>query len=72
MTFFTIHKRIAETSEMTGSHPSLRVHKDRAVDTDIVWVLLYKLLPPCFFYIVFQFYTEIAVIPCIRQTAVNL
>ena len=71
MTFFTIHQRIRKTSQMSGSNPGLWVHQDGAVHTDIVWVFLYELLPPCTLHIVFQFYTKISVIPCICKTSVD-
>ena len=72
VTFLAIHKRIRESSQMSGCYPCLRIHKDRAVYTDVVRIFLDKLLPPCFFYIVFQFHTEISVIPGIRKSTINV
>ena len=72
VTLFTIHQRIRKSTEMSGSNPCLRVHKNRAVNTDVVWILLNKLLPPCTLYVVLQFNTEITVIPCICQSTVDL
>ena len=63
--------KIRKTSQMSGSNPGLWVHQDGAVHTNIVWVFLYELLPPCTLHIVFQFYTKISVIPCICKTAVD-
>ena len=72
MTFFTVHQRIAESAEMSGSHPCLRVHQDRAVNAYIVGILLNEFLPPCSFHIILQLHAEVAVIPCIRKTTVDL
>ena len=70
-TFFTIHKRIAESTQMTGCHPCLRIHKDCAVHTYIIRIFLHKLFPPCTFYIILQFYTKVTIIPCICKAAVD-
>ena len=72
MTLLTVHQRIREAAEMTGSHPCLRVHQDRTVNADIVRILLNKLLPPCSLDVILQFDAQIAVVPCICKSAVNL
>ena len=72
VTLFTIHQRITESSEMSTCDPCLWVHKDRTVHTYIERRFLNEFLPPCFFYIVFQFYSEITIIPCIRKPAIDL
>ena len=71
MTFFTVHQRIRKSTQMAGSHPCLRIHKNRTVHTYIVWRFLNKFLPPCTFYVILQLHTEISVIPGICQTTVN-
>ena len=68
----TVHQRIRETAQMSGSYPGLGVHEDCAVHTYIVWALLHEFLPPCFLYVVFQLYAKVAVIPGVCQAAVNL
>ncbi len=71
LAFLTIHQRVTKTPNVTGSHPSLRVHQDCAIHTNIKWAFLNKFLPPSFFNIVFQLNTNGAVIPCVRQATVN-
>ena len=70
-TFLTVHQRIAEAANVTGSYPCLRVHEDRAVNTYVVRAFLDEFFPPSFLYVVFQFHTDGAVIPCVCQTTVN-
>ena len=48
----TVHQRIGEGCEVTGCDPGLRIHQDRAVDTDVIFGLLDKLLPPGSLYVV--------------------
>ena len=72
MAFLTIHQRVRKTAEVAGRHPGLRIHQNRAIHAYIVFILLNKFLPPCLFDIVFQFYTEISIIPCICQPAIYL
>ena len=72
MTFFAIHQWIRKATQMSRRNPSLRVHQNCTVHTNIVWRFLNEFLPPCFFYIVFQFHTKISVIPCVCKSAVNL
>ena len=69
---FTVHKRIRKSAKMSGSDPCLRVHKDCTVNTHIVRRLLNEFLPPCTFYVIFKLYTEISIIPCVCQAAVDL
>ena len=63
---------IRETSQMTGGHPGLGIHQNRAVHAHIVGILLYKLLPPGALYVILQLHAQITVIPGVRQTSVNL
>ena len=71
LTLFTVHQRVAEVPKMSGSDPCLRIHQDCTVYTDIVRIFLNKFLPPCFFYVIFQFHTEISIIPCIGKTSID-
>ena len=70
MAFFTVHQRIRESTQMTGSYPCLRIHQDCTVHTYIVRIFLDELFPPCSFYIVLQFHTKITIIPGVCQAAV--
>ena len=72
MTFFTIHQRIGKAAQVSGCYPCLWVHQNRTVHTNIVFILLNKLLPPGFLNIVFQLDTKISVVPCICQSTINL
>ena len=72
MTAFAVHQRIGKTAQMSGRHPRLRVHQDRTVHAYIVGILLYKFLPPGSLNVVFQLHTQIAVVPGVSQTAVDL
>ena len=71
MALLAVHQRIGEGAEMAGCDPCLRIHENRAVETDIVRILLDKFLPPCLLYVILEFNTEITVIPCICETAVD-
>ena len=57
---------------MSGCNPGLWVHKDSAVNTDIVRVLLDELLPPGALYVIFKLYTKITIIPGICETSIDL
>ena len=70
-TLFTVHKRIGKACQMTGSHPSLRIHQNGAIDTDIVLRLLYELLPPSLLDVILQLYAKVSVIPSICQPTIN-
>ena len=67
-----VHERIGESAEVTGGDPCLRVHEDRAVQTDIVRIGLHEEMPPCLFDVVFELNAERAVVPCICEAAVDL
>ena len=71
-TLLTVHQRIGKTAQMTGSHPCLRVHEDGTVHTYVIRALLNELFPPGALHIVFKLHTQIPVVPCVGQTAVNL
>ena len=72
MAFLAVHKGIREGAQMSGRDPCLRVHEDGTVKTYIVWIFLNKFLPPCLLYVILQLDAEIAVIPCICKSAVDL
>ena len=48
VTFPAVHQRIVEGPDVTGSDPHLRVHQNRAVQTDVEFVFLYEFFPPGF------------------------
>ena len=66
-----IHQRIGKAAEMSGCNPCLRIHNNRAVQSDVIFTFLYKLFPPCALDIVFEFHTERTVVPGIGKPAVN-
>jgi hypothetical protein len=70
--FLTVHKRIGERAQMSGRDPCLRIHEDSAVKTNVVWIFLNEFLPPCLLYVILQLNAEIAVIPCICKSTVDL
>ena len=72
LTGLAVHERIGKSAQMPGSDPGLRIHQNRTVHTHIIRVLLDELLPPGLLHIIFQFHTEIAVIPGIGKAAVDL
>ena len=67
-----VHERIGEAADVAGGDPCLRIHENGAVKTYVMSVFRYKLTPPCFLNVVFEFYTERTVIPCVCETAVYL
>ena len=72
MALFAVHQRIRKSAKMSGSYPCLWIHQNRTVNTYIVRAFLNEFLPPCSFYIIFQFHTKISIIPCICKSTVNL
>ena len=68
---FAVHQRIVEVANVAARHPDLTVHQNRAVDADVVLILLHKLLPPRALDVVLKFHAQRAVIPGVRQTAVD-
>ncbi len=69
---FAVNKRVVEGRNMAGCNPNLRVHKYGTVNSDVIFRLLHKLLPPCAFNIVLQLRAEGAVVPCVGKAAVYL
>ena len=69
--FLAVHQRIGKAAEMAGSHPGLWIHQDCAVKAHVVGTFLDKFLPPGFLDIVLEFNSQGAVIPCVRETAVD-
>ena len=70
--FLAVHKRIGERAQMSGRDPCLRIHEDGAVKTNVIWIFLNEFLPPCLLYVILQLDAEIAVIPCICKSTVDL
>ena len=72
LTLLTVHQWIRKSAQMAAGYPCLGIHQNRTVHSYVVWAFLNKLLPPGFLYIVFKLNTQIAVIPGICKTAVDL
>ena len=72
MTFPAVHQRIGKSAQMSGSHPGLGVHQNSTVHTYIIGIFHHAFLPPCLLHVIFQFHTQITVIPGIRKASVNL
>ena len=68
---FAVQQGIRKAGHMAGGHPGLRVHQNGGVQPHVVRALLHKLLPPGALYVVFKLYAKGAVIPRVRQAAVN-
>jgi len=66
-----VHERVGEAAQMARGHPGLRVHEDRRVLADVVGVLLHEFLPPRLFHVVFELDAKRAVVPGVRQAAVD-
>ena len=69
---FAVHERIGKAGKVSAGHPCLGVHQDRAVNAYVLRALLYKFLPPGLLDVVLEFDAQIAVVPCVGQSAVNL
>ena len=67
-----VDQGIVEGGHMAGCHPDLRVHEDRGVKSHVVGVFLHELLPPGALDVVLQLHAERAVIPGVREAAVDL
>ena len=65
-----VHERVGKSAQMSRSNPSLRVHEDSGVKSDIVFIFLHELFKPCSLDIVFKSRTQRTVIPSISQAAV--
>lgn len=68
---FAVHKGIGETADMSACLPSGRVHNDCAVKSHVVGIFDDEFLPPGLFDIVFHLHAERAVVPRVRETAVD-
>jgi len=66
-----VHKGIREACKVTRSYPSLRVHENCGVETDVVLVLLNELLPPSLLYVVLKLNSERTVVPSVSKAAVD-
>ena len=71
LTALAVHKRIGKTAYVTGRYPHVGIHQNRAVQADVIFVLLDEFLPPSFFDVVFEFCAEGTVIPSVGKTAVD-
>ena len=71
VTALAVHERIRKTADVTGGNPGLRVHENRAVHTHIVGRFLDELLPPRSLHVVLKLHAEIAVVPGVRESAVD-
>ncbi len=69
---FAVHQRIIEAAHVAAGHPDFPVHQDRAVQSGVVLAFLHELLPPGLFDVVLEFHTQRAVVPGVRQSAVDL
>ncbi|MPM19201.1 hypothetical protein SDC9_65619 [bioreactor metagenome] len=67
-----VHQRVGKAAHMAAGDPGFRVHEDRRVHTDVIGRFLHELAPPCALDVVFEFHAQRAVIPGVRETAVDL
>ena len=67
-----VEQRVGEAGDMSGRDPSLGVHDDGGVESDVVGALLNKLLQPGLFDVVFEFNAQWAIVPGVGKSAVNL
>ena len=72
LALLTVHQRVGKAPDVSGCHPGLGIHQNGAVQSHIIPVLLDKLLAPRLLDVVLQLHAQRPVVPCIRQTAVNL
>ena len=72
MAFPAVHQRIGKSAQMPGRNPCLGIHQDGAVHAHIVRIFLNEFLPPGTLYIILKLHAQVAVIPCIGKTSVNL
>ncbi len=66
-----VNQRVIESVHVAGSLPNGRVHKDAAVQTDDVLVVLHHRFPPILLDVVFQFNAILAVVINGAQAVVN-
>ena len=66
------YERIRKASEMAAGHPCLGIHQNSTVNTYVIGIGGDEFLPPCFLYVILKFHTQIAIIPGICQTSINL
>ena len=57
LTFLTVHQRVREAAEMTGSNPCLGIHEDSGIKTDIVLVFLDEFFKPGGFDVILECHT---------------
>ena len=66
-----VHQRVVEVADVSAGDPNLTVHQNRAVDADVVLALLNEFLPPRTLDVVLEFNAQRAVVPRVRQAAVD-
>ena len=66
-----VDQGVMEGGHVSGCNPYPRIHQNGGVQSHVVGILLYKFFPPCPFDVIFKFHAQRAVIPTVRQTAVN-
>ena len=69
---FIIDKRVVESGYVAGSDPGLRMHENAGIDADYVLVETSHGFPPISLYVVFEFYTHLAVIINGGKSIINL
>lgn len=69
--FLAFGDEVGEFVGVAGRFPDHRVHQDRAIEADDVVSHLDDVLPPCLFYVVFEFDAEGAVVVAACQAAVD-
>ena len=69
---FAVQQRVGEAGHMAGGDPGLGIHDDRRIQPDVGGAFLHEFLPPRALNVVFQFHAERAVVPGVRQSAVDI
>ena len=67
-----IHERVGKSADVSACDPSLGVHQNRRVHSDIVGRLLDKFSPPGALDVILKLYAERAVVPAVGETAIDL
>ena len=71
LALLAVNQGIGETTDMARGDPCLGIHQDSTVDADVMGIFLDKFLPPGCLDVVFQQDAQRAVVPGIRQAAIN-
>ena len=67
-----LDKRVGEGLNVSGSNPHLAGQNHRGVQTNNVCAAANHVVPPLTFDVLFEFYTQRAVVPGGASTAINL